>query len=124
MGAAVTEISPEQEEIDALHRIARSADGPLLRRYLRRVVESCRATVDAGDLQRHEGGRIMARNLMVHMDQADARSGNTDEPILHPSARAGVEHAPRGIKRRVYADPSVATYLHDPDRYGDPAASA
>ena len=114
-------MSAEQDEIDAIARLARSSDGPLIRRYFRRQLESCRLTDDGGALQRHEGARILARDFLIHMDHGletpDARSGNTgDDRVLGLTGRHD-EHVRniRGIRRRVYADPNVADFLANPD---------
>jgi hypothetical protein len=84
---------PTKEEIDAIERLARSPDGPFIRRYFRRVLESCRLTDDAGALQRHEGARILARDFLVHMDRGlETPLDRTSDTILRspsPVARAG-----------------------------------
>lgn len=72
-----------REEVEAIQRLARNSDGPLIRRYFRRILESCRVTEDIGALQRQEGARILARDFMVHMDHGlEAPSDRTDDPIL------------------------------------------
>ena len=122
-------MSAEQEEIEAIARLARSNDGPVIRRYLRRILEYVHPPgLTDGHLHELNGRRNVARDFMTHMDKGleipNAGSGSTDDAILRASGRPNVESAPRGIKRRVYADPSVATYLHDTDRYGDPPDAA
>lgn len=116
----MTDLTPEQEEIDAIARLARSADGALIRRYFRRQLESCRLTDDNGALQRHEGARILARDFMIHMDRGlEPHAGNdpAEEPVLRASARPAVEQHPRGIKRRVAYDPTVGAFLANPGAY-------
>jgi hypothetical protein len=114
-GRGVEDMSAEQDEIDAIARLARSSDGPLIRRYFRRQLESCRLTDDAGALQRHEGARILARDFLIHMDHGletpHAGTGNADDAILRASERHAYIDPRRGIKRRVSADPSVTDFL-------------
>lgn len=113
------ELSPQAQEIEALDRIARTPDGAMLHRYLRRVLESVRVTEDIGALQRQEGARMFAKDLMRHMAQAvEANSGRT-EPILSSAASpAGAPgRAFRGNARRVAVDPSVTTFLDEPDGF-------
>jgi|HubBroStandDraft_1064217.scaffolds.fasta_scaffold41251_4 hypothetical protein len=109
-------VTSEQEEIDAIHRLSRSSDGPLVRRYFRRQLESCRATDDDGALQRHEGARILARDFLIHMDQGlePTDAGRTDDTILR-AEHAAITSGLRGIKRRVVPDPNVYAYLNSHD---------
>jgi hypothetical protein len=79
-------LSPQQQETEAIRRLGTTYDGFLLHRYLRRILESCRADNEHGALQRHEGARILARDLMAIMAPAiEANSGGRterSEPIL------------------------------------------
>ncbi len=110
-------LSPIQEEIEALARIARTHDGRLLHRYLRRILETVFDTPDDGTLRSHNGRRTLARDLMGHMapgiegDSGRLEHGN--EPILNrPGSRGASRRRPAG-RRRVDPDPNVAAFLRD-----------
>jgi hypothetical protein len=110
------ELSPKDEERLAFDRLARTYDGVLIHRYLRRVLESCRAVEDGGTLQRHEGARILARDLMAHMAAGiEGTVDRADNAILRSSGKPVGGHAPRGIRRRVAVDPNVERFLSEPD---------
>jgi hypothetical protein len=118
-------INPITEEIEALDRIARTWDGRLLHRYLRRILESAYDFQKVTALRTHNGRRTLARDLMGHMAAGiEGTSGRRDEhrgdePILNRSTRAasGVHRRPAGA-RRVDPDPAVAEFLlkHGPDK--------
>jgi hypothetical protein len=110
-------ISPVTEEIEALDRIARTHDGRLLHRYLRRVLEAVYDFADETALRSHTGRRTLARDLMGHMAQGiEGTSGRRDEqrgdePILNRSSRSATGVRRRPGSRRVKPDPNVADFL-------------
>lgn len=88
------QINPLLEEAVAIDRIARSPDGRLLHRYLRRVLEAVYDLQDDGALRQGNGRRSLARDLMRLMASGiEGLSDRTDDPILtrasQPIARAG-----------------------------------
>lgn len=107
-------INPRDEEIEALDRIARTRDGMLLHRYLRRILEAVIDFQQDGALQTHNGRRTLARDLMGHMAQGiEGTSGRSDssEPILSAgSGRIATRRRPAG-SRRVDPDPAVDAFL-------------
>ena len=86
-------IDPVAEEKQALDRIARTHDGVLLHRYLRRVLETVVDLQDDGALRTQNGRRTLARDLMRMMASgiegtSDGRSDQRgDEPILGRAAK-------------------------------------
>jgi hypothetical protein len=102
-----TEINPVTEEKEALDRIARTSDGRLLHRYLRRVLEAV-VIADNGALLAHNGRRSLARDLMAEMAEGIKDAGR-DEPILtRPNRPVATDRRP---KRRVEPDPAVEQFL-------------
>lgn len=118
MNDPVDQISPVAEEIEALDRIARTHDGRLLHRYLRRILESVYDFQECSALRSGNGRRTLARDLMGHMAQgiegSSGRHEHGNEPILNrPGDRpAGGNRRPAG-SRRVDPDPNVADFLRD-----------
>lgn len=110
-------INPVTEEFEALDRIARTYDGRLLHRYLRRVLEAVYDTPDETALRSHNGRRTLARDLMGHMALGiEGTSGRRDEqrgdePILTRSSRSAAGIHRRAGSRRVEPDPAVAAFL-------------
>jgi hypothetical protein len=98
-------LSPIEEEQAAIKRIGATYDGSLLYRHLRRILEGCRVTEDSGALQRHEGGRIFARELLAQMAEGIASGRRADTEPLAPARTSGAVAVarPRGIARRVAA---------------------
>jgi len=96
------EITPKQEETEALVRIAASRDGALLHRYLRRVLETVIDLDSDGALREQNGRRSLARDLMRLMAEGiDVhRTDSNNAPIL---ARSSGAVAVSGRARR---DPS------------------
>lgn len=112
-------LNPVQEEDLAIARIAASADGFLLHRRLRRVLEGVVETDDPGALQRQTGRRTLARDLMLIMAEAiEAKSAGRDhtgsEPVLVRGAPARA-YSRRGPGRRVTADSTVPGWNDLPD---------
>ena len=90
-------INPVTEEAEAIDRIARTHDGRLLHRYLRRVLETVADIQDTGALQSHNGRRTLARDLMRLMAPGiEGTSDRGDHPIL---SRAGKPVAARAGSR-------------------------
>lgn len=99
----MSELDPRQEEIEAIDRIACSADGRLLHRYLRRVLEAVIDIQSDSALNSHNGRRSLARDLMRLMAKGideHGSSSSSDAPIL---TRAGGAVA---VARRARRDPS------------------
>jgi hypothetical protein len=117
-----TPIIPLTEETEALDRIARTHDGRLLHRYLRRVLESCRASDESGALQRHEGGRILAADLMRHMAQGigDTSDGR-DQPIVSSPRQSGSGGLSRSERRRQFWEQQRDAEQRGEPVEGDPA---
>lgn len=84
-------INPVKEEEEAIDRIARTHDGVLLHRYLRRVLETVVDLQDDGALRTQNGRRTLARDLMRLMASGiEGTSGRADQPILtRPGTPAG-----------------------------------
>lgn len=83
--------SPGEQERKAIDLIARTPEGRLLHRYLRRVLEAVFDVEDSGALRTHTGRRTLARDLMRLMADGieatrDRNAGSSDDPIL---TRAG-----------------------------------
>lgn len=113
----IDEISPQQEEADALRRMAATHDGTLLHRYLRRVLEAVVDLDSDGALRAHYGRRSLARDLMRLMAEGiDVNRSTSDSvPIL---SRTGGPVAVRGRARRDPASyPRVDSFSddHNPD---------
>jgi hypothetical protein len=104
-------LSLTEQEINAIKAIARSDDGALLHRYLRRVLETVFEMQTDGALREQNGRRSLARDLMRHMAEGiDERRSHSNEPILtRPSGGVAVAR-PRGAGRRIAADTPVASY--------------
>lgn len=111
-------LSPVAEEIEAIDRIARTADGRLLHRYLRRVLEAVYDLSDSCALRSHTGRRTLARDLMGYMAQGiEGTSGKLErgnEPILNrPGSKPAAGRDRIAGRRRVEPDPNVAAFLRD-----------
>jgi hypothetical protein len=115
-------LSPIAEEIEAIDRIARTHDGRMLHRYLRRVLEGL-GPADVGALPFFHGRRTLARDLMGHMAQGiegdSGRIEHGNEPILNRSGSGptGGTHvgslASRLRQLRFPPDPNVAALLRE-----------
>lgn len=99
-------LSPTDQEEAAIKAIARSDDGALLHRYLRRILETVMDIQTDGALQSHNGRRSLARDLMRLMAEGidDRRADHTNDPILSRSGGAVVVSPRRGAGRRITAD--------------------
>lgn len=105
-------LSPSEQEANAIKAIARSDDGALLHRYLRRILETVIDMDSDGALRAHNGRRSLARDLMRLMAEGidDRRAHHSDDSILSRSSGA-VSVAPRrGAGRRITADTRVPSY--------------
>lgn len=116
------ETDPRIEELEALDRIARTSDGRLFHRYLRRILEGCSDVLPDGALQAHNGRRSLARDLMRHM--ASGIEGTSerrheqrgDESILgRNGSTTGPDRRHRGTARRVDPDDSAVRFVRDHD---------
>lgn len=113
-------INPVVEERDAIARIALTADGLILHRYLRRVLEGVLLTPDSGALQAHTGRRTLARDLMAIMAEGieSTRAGRPDHTDSLLAA---------GAKPRAVAGSSARTSRRGADAPGwgpEPDAAA
>lgn len=110
-------LSPQAEEVAAIDRIASSADGLLLHRFLRRELEACINFQDSGALRAHHGRRTLARDLMALMAEGIARAGHDQprdyKPILTRSGQLPAGRRHPGLARRVLPDPAVAAFLNE-----------
>jgi hypothetical protein len=112
------EISPTEEENRAIAAIARSDDGRLLHRYLRRVLETVIDLQDDCALRQQNGRRSLARDLMRLMAEGiDGRrtDGSADDPILtRPRGAVAVTGRARRDRSSL---PRVDSYPddHNPD---------
>jgi hypothetical protein len=97
---------------DAWDRIARTSDGQIIYRHLQKLVMALSADVSA--LPVHEGGRILARNLMSLMAQGIVDSDRY--AIAFPAGKPAGIAATRGAGRRITAEHFVPGY--DVDRTG------
>lgn len=105
------DLNPLEEEKLALDRIARTFDGQLLHRYLRRVLESVIDIPVPGALRTHNGRRSLARDLMGLMAQGiEGSSGRLDTSILRSPGPIASRRRPAG-SRRVAPDPAVSAFL-------------
>lgn len=95
----------------AWDRIGRTADGQLAYLYLQKVMFGVLESNDAGALQRHDGRRSLARDLMAMMAEGiEARAGTSpdDKPItFERQQRASARPEARGARRRVTLDTPV-----------------
>ena len=112
-------LNPLDDEKRAIDLIARTPEGRLLHRYLRRVLEGVVDMPDNGALTSHNGRRTLARDLMRLMAQGieDTSGGRTrsDEPILARERKpAIVARERRGAGRRVTADEPVPGWDDEP----------
>jgi hypothetical protein len=96
--------TPEINE--AWERIAHTADGQIIYRHLQKLVMALSADVSA--LPVHEGGRILARNLMSLMAQGIVDSDRY--AIAFPTAKPVAATGTRGAGRRVTVDTFVPGY--------------
>lgn len=119
------DITPVQEEKEAIVRIAGSRDGLLLHRYLRRVLETVVDLESGGALKQQNGRRSLARDLMRLMAEGIIDGGRADpgnDPIL--SRRTGPVHVANSGKRDRNQYPRVDSYPDDLNSDGsDPAAT-
>jgi hypothetical protein len=109
-------LSPNEQEANALKAIARTEDGALLHRYLRRVLEGVFDFETDGALRAHNGRRTLARDLMRLMAEGidDRRTDQSGDPILARASSGGTPVAARrGAGRRITADTRTA---YDADR--------
>lgn len=85
----VEPLNPHEEEKNAIHRIAAGPDGPLLHRYLRRVLEAVVDLDSDGALRAHNGRRSLARDLMRLMAEGiDEHRTSTDDSIVSRTSGA------------------------------------
>jgi hypothetical protein len=106
-------LSPNEQEANAIKAIARSDDGALLHRYLRRVLETVIDLESDGALRQQNGRRSLARDLMRLMAEGidDRRAHSTDDSILSRPGSGGTPVAPRrGAGRRITAGTPVPSY--------------
>lgn len=102
------EITPRDEEAEAIKSIAASRDGAMLHRYLRRVLETVVDLQDDCALRQQNGRRSLARDLMRLMAEgldAGRTHSSADDPILTrprgPTAVAGRARRDRSLLPRV-----------------------
>lgn len=112
--------TPHEEEADALRRIARSGDGLLLHRYLRRILEGVVDLDSDGALRAHNGRRSLARDLMRLMAEGidEHRSDSSSDASILTRARGPVAVSGTGRSRR------DARFLPRVDSYADDALNA
>lgn len=104
-------LSPNEQEANAIRTIARSDDGALLHRYLRRILETVIDLESEGALRQHNGRRSLARDLMRLMAEGiDDRTDHTNDPILSRPSGAVIVAPRRGAGRRITADTAVPGY--------------
>jgi hypothetical protein len=120
---------PLEEERKAIDLIARSPEGHLLHRHLRRVLESCIDFADESTLRQGHGRRTLARDLMSLMAQGIADTARTDgrrtdpaEPILATAGNAR-SVARTSARRRVTLE-SDDGWGFDPGTDPSPAAGS
>lgn len=116
-------LSLEQEERDAIRRIAGTRDGALLHRYFRRVLEEVIVADVSGALRAHQGRRTLARDLMRLMAEGiDEHRSDTDDPIL-ARTRGAVSVARTRGRRDPSRYPRVDSYADDAKPDGTDASS-
>lgn len=106
-------ISLTEQEANAIKAIARSDDGALLHRYLRRILETVIDMDSDGALRAQNGRRSLARDLMRLMAEGidDRRAHTSDDSIISRSGVGGTAVARRrGAGRRITADTAVPAY--------------
>ena len=110
-----------EQERNAIDLIARTPEGKLLHRYLRRVLEAVFDIESESTLRVSQGRRTLARDLMRLMAEgieatSDRSDGNADKPILtggrKPIDTSGGQR--RGVARRVSIEPGDG-WLPEPD---------
>jgi hypothetical protein len=97
---------------DAWDRVARTADGQIIFRHLNKLAMALAADLSA--LPVHEGGRILARNLMSLMSQGIA--DNDRYCVAFVTRAPEPVERPRGAGRRIGPEHFVPGY--DVDRTG------
>lgn len=105
-------LSLTEQEINAIKAIARTDDGALLHRFLRRVLEAVIDMDSDGALRAQNGRRSLARDLMRHMAEGidERRAYSSDDSILaRPSGGVTVARA-RGAGRRIKPGTAVPSY--------------
>jgi hypothetical protein len=112
-----------KEEREALARIARTHDGLLFYRYLRRVLEGVIITTIDGALRDHNGRRTLARDLMAIMaegiEQNRVRT-EADRSLLTASTGGKPVARSRGTGRRVALEPGDGWHpKREPDGSGE-----
>ena len=119
----------DQQMHEAIDRIARSADGELLYRWLQLELQRLALSSDAGALLVHHGRRSLAYDLMGHMaagiEQSDGRNSSASErPVVIARREPIVSGRRHPGGRRVLADPNVGEYLNAADAGDFPADTA
>jgi hypothetical protein len=102
----MSEIIETQEIKDAWDRIARTSDGQIVFRHLNKLAMAL--ALDVSALPVHEGGRILARNLMSLMSKGIVDSDRYAIAFVTRTAEPG-ERA-RGAGRRISAEHFVPGY--------------
>jgi hypothetical protein len=111
---------------EAIDRIARTPDGRLQYLYLQRRMMAITASIDPGTLQRNEGERTFAAQLIGLMatgiEESGGRTsssgtgGDTEQPIVFAVPRPVDTRGSRGAGRRITEHSRVPGY----DRPDDP----
>lgn len=99
----------EQKDVkEAIDRIARSADGQMLYRFLQRTVCGIPDSgMSDGALRQFEGRRSFAAELMAHMAEGIADSDRYAITFARANPGPDAQSRPRGAGRRVTADTFV-----------------
>ena len=102
---------------EAIDRIARSADGQILYRFLQRSLMAVPSVTSKGALRAHHGERSFASRLMGLMSKGIAESGgrtsssgSTEQPIVFALAKPVDTRGARGAGRRITEHTRVPGY--------------
>lgn len=119
----MSEVHPTQEAcIEAIDRIARTADGHALYVFLQRRLMMIPSIGTDGALRLDQGERTFAKVLIGHMAKGAFESGGrgisgssigpggSEQPVIIPRPRAIRVDGARGDNRRITADTRVPGY--------------
>lgn len=102
----------DQDLRNAWDRMSRTSDGELVYLYLQKQLCGILETHDSGALQRNEGRRSLARDLMAMMaggieGSVGQRANPADKPVVFAVRQPVETRASRGTRRRVTEDSKV-----------------
>lgn len=113
----------DKDIAEAVDRIACTADGEILYRYLQQIAHEVITTSNDGALREHNGRRRFASDLMVLMgkgiDASGGRNG-TERPVVFARRDAAVAVKRKSVREWLAEQPSE--WPERPDAAAVPAA--